>query len=389
MQQCLDADVNFVVIAGDLFEKRSVEPTALLQAQEGLRLLKRRNIPVIAIEGNHDRALYREGMSWMQYLEESGYLALLDPLVGQEATYRPHKRGEGGSYFDCCGARIAGQGFAGAATPHVLDDMAAHLRLSGRGDNAYLIYLCHAGLEGVVPHASGCLADKGWNGLLPCVDYLALGHIHQRYERDNRMFNPGSLEARDSVEAGRERGFYIVDVDTDTPQKHSAMHCKARQRPWLLLNVSADDANSPDALAAKVRVAAETCERNAENSDAPLADLRITGSLNFDTSCLKMADLETIVRDVCAPLHVVAHNHTRRPDTELGTEEAETLDRMEITRRVFTAHFAQQPFAREQAEDWAKLTVEIQQMALDATFTPDQIMAAVRDRAPRPVPQPA
>lgn len=53
----------FVVIAGDLFEKRSVEPLALMKAQEGLRLLHNAGIPAVAVEGNHDRALYREGYS--------------------------------------------------------------------------------------------------------------------------------------------------------------------------------------------------------------------------------------------------------------------------------------------------------------------------------------
>src|SRR5690348_1898289 len=74
-------NVDFMVIAGDLFNKRAIDAQTLIHAIEGLKKLKDRGIPVIAIEGNHDRSYYRDGISWLQFLCYQGYLILLAPLM--------------------------------------------------------------------------------------------------------------------------------------------------------------------------------------------------------------------------------------------------------------------------------------------------------------------
>src|SRR5258708_12356297 len=73
--------VDFVIIAGDLFNKRAIDAQTLIHAIEGLKKLKDMHIPVIAIEGNHDRSYYRDGVSWLQFLCYQGYLTLLAPLI--------------------------------------------------------------------------------------------------------------------------------------------------------------------------------------------------------------------------------------------------------------------------------------------------------------------
>jgi exonuclease SbcD len=73
--------VDFVVIAGDLFNKRAIDALTLIHAINGLERLKQAKIPVIAIEGNHDRSFYREGTSWLQFLCYQDYLILLEPAM--------------------------------------------------------------------------------------------------------------------------------------------------------------------------------------------------------------------------------------------------------------------------------------------------------------------
>ena len=48
------AEASFVLIAGDFFDARKVEPQAMNQAMYCLSRLREAKIPVIAIEGNHD-----------------------------------------------------------------------------------------------------------------------------------------------------------------------------------------------------------------------------------------------------------------------------------------------------------------------------------------------
>jgi len=63
IDEAVKLKVTFVVIAGDLFHKRAIDARTLIHAINGLKNLKAQNIPVFAIEGNHDRSYYREGIS--------------------------------------------------------------------------------------------------------------------------------------------------------------------------------------------------------------------------------------------------------------------------------------------------------------------------------------
>src|SRR5579885_558843 len=76
-EEAIARNIDFMVIAGDLFNKRAIDALTLIHAIEGLKKLKERNIPVIAIEGNHDRSYYRDGVSWLQFLCHQGYLIFL------------------------------------------------------------------------------------------------------------------------------------------------------------------------------------------------------------------------------------------------------------------------------------------------------------------------
>ncbi|HEV2660368.1 MAG TPA: metallophosphoesterase, partial [Ktedonobacteraceae bacterium] len=123
--------VDFVLIAGDLFNKRAIDAQTLLHATEGLRRLKDANIPVLAIEGNHDRSYYRDGISWLQFLCHEGFIMLLTPImregVPQITAWQPQNML--GSYVDMAGGRLRVYGlpWQGAATKRSMEGMAQAL----------------------------------------------------------------------------------------------------------------------------------------------------------------------------------------------------------------------------------------------------------------------
>ena len=51
----INKKVDFVLISGDLFDKRDINADTLEQADVLINKLKKANIKVIAIEGNHDK----------------------------------------------------------------------------------------------------------------------------------------------------------------------------------------------------------------------------------------------------------------------------------------------------------------------------------------------
>ena len=134
------------LIAGDLFDRAQVEPPHLRQAQQVLVRLKEAGIPVVAIEGNHDKAfLHSEAPTWLHYLAEDDLLILLrTPFDGSRSAVgpvgEPARRGARGLTWGASG--FVGAGYLGAATPHKVHEIAARLE----PDRTHVLLL-HAGPE--------------------------------------------------------------------------------------------------------------------------------------------------------------------------------------------------------------------------------------------------
>jgi len=54
VKHAIPEKVDFVLIAGDFFDRRNIDPQAMNHAIAGLEVLREVGIPVVAIEGNHD-----------------------------------------------------------------------------------------------------------------------------------------------------------------------------------------------------------------------------------------------------------------------------------------------------------------------------------------------
>ncbi|MCB0071192.1 MAG: DNA repair exonuclease [Caldilineaceae bacterium] len=232
IQAAIDAQVDFVILAGDLFEKRSIDALTLNQAMRGLERLAEAGIPVIAVEGNHERAYYDEQVGWLRFLALRDLLILLHPTFHEgKLQLAPYTRRTGAYIDPAPGVRVYGMGWMGSATAQNLERYADALAGAPRDGIEYAVFVSHAGVEGVLDGASGGLSMRQWSVLRPFVDYLALGHIHKPYEFEDWIYNPGSLEnCAISETAWPARGYYLVEVDTERPR--AAPHRPlARQSP--------------------------------------------------------------------------------------------------------------------------------------------------------------
>ena len=293
-ERAIEERADLFLIAGDLFDRPTVEPPHVRQAQRILGRLKTSGIPVIAIEGNHDRAfLHTPETTWMQFLAEDDLLILLrtrfDSAGPILAPYDPvHKTG---SWFDYGGIRFVGAGYLGAATPFKVRQIVSRFE----SDRPYVLLL-HAGPDYFVGEAGGFSATD-LKLLKERTRYIALGHIHRPMLYGDWACNPGSPEncdlhevVYDSECAGASigRGFAVVEIDPSVRSKPVAVYARSNpRRPVhrLELDCTPFGNKTKNGAQALVETAVKYIRAIAPRSDAVI-DLRLTGKLNLNRIAL-------------------------------------------------------------------------------------------------------
>lgn len=372
VEAAIQANVDFVVLAGDLFEKRSIDALTLNQAMRGLEKLKTRNIPCLAVEGNHERVFFSEHVGWLKFLALHDLLILLDASFESGVAQLAPYVNRNGSYFSPLpGLRVHGLRYVGAGTVTAIEAYAKALEQQTNEGIDYTIFMAHAGVEGVLPDQGG-LSHRQWSVLRSHVDYLALGHIHKPYSFDNWIYNPGSPESCSVTEAEwDERGYFLVNVNTSEigadNAKHSAtLHANPR-RKFHRFTFKTDLLQSPVDLYERC---GEFLQRKARDlevqrlapSQRPVVELQLTGVLPFERSALDMETLEKLVQESFTPLVGLVKNFTRTP--EMAVDGAELLSRAELERKVLTELLDRDVRFRPQSDNWASLTLTLKQMAL-------------------------
>jgi DNA repair exonuclease SbcCD nuclease subunit len=185
--------VDFVLIAGDVYDGNWLDHNTGLYFVGQMARLREAGIPVTMIAGNHDAA---NKMTRSLRLPEN--VQLLD-----------HRRPQSVELERTEGVVVHGQSFASAA---VLDRLAAAYPAGRRG--AFNIGLLHTSADG---------RYDGHDPYAPCsldelrsreYDYWALGHVHQRavlLEEPYVAF-AGNLQGRHVRECGA-KGCLVVSVD--------------------------------------------------------------------------------------------------------------------------------------------------------------------------------
>jgi DNA repair exonuclease SbcCD nuclease subunit len=388
MQDAINRQADFVVIAGDLFHKRSIDARTLIHAIVGLKKLQERGIPVLAIEGNHDRSYYREGVSWLQFLSNQGYLILLDPRMQDGApVLEPWNPANiQGAYKDLFEGklRVYGLKWQGAATARCMDGLNRALEEACAEEQAagveYRLLLMHTGIDGVVPRLQGLPTQAQFDPLKKHIDYLALGHVHKPFERDGWIYNPGSTETCGAEEAAWEdRGYYYVEIDTENPERiintaalekrHHATHLLSKRRPFIRHEIRVDELKEPDALYKRLE---EYClregPRQRNDSFKPLVQIQLIGTLAFDAASLDTTHMETLIHTHFEPLYVRIDNNTNDRDYLPDTGDLDGRDRAtwhELERHIFEDLVGRDSRYLPAREQWGIVLRQLKEMALE------------------------
>ena len=237
---CLAEGVDFVLLAGDVYEQAEAGVRAQLRFLRGLERLSAAGVPVFVVHGNHD------------------------PQGGRWPAVRAWPDGVtvfGSSAVETVPVERGGRVLAlvhGLSYPerHVTENLA--LRFRRLEDPVYQVGLLHASVGDHPEHgryAPCSLDDLRRSGL----DYWALGHVHTR-EVLSAAFPcaayPGNLQARHPGEEG-PHGFFLVEVDGAGPPRLEFRAADLWRFATLRFDLGRDPASSVDEVLSRLQGTAE------------------------------------------------------------------------------------------------------------------------------------
>lgn len=302
------AQVDAVLIGGDLFHVGQILPKTFARTIETLQPLKDVGIPCIAIEGNHDWIHRRDNISWMEALSQMGYIKLLRPSRTEDGGYRfdPFDEETGmGGHIKLGDVNIYGLGYIGAqAGSHVA-------RICEAVTTEHNLLLFHVGIWKYSPVEIGNMKLEEAYPLAEKFGYVALGHGHKPYiietpEGTPFAFNPGSPERVNFGEEKYDKGYYFVTFEDG--QFHPEFR-NTSPRPMFVETIDLSGAGNAEQALDMFREQVVVKVDSSGDERQPLLELKLVGRVGFHPFELGRERLKAVLEELIDPLHVEIKNH--------------------------------------------------------------------------------
>lgn len=358
--------VDFVLMCGDFFHKRSVPPETMNYAVAGLNYLKDNGIPVAAIEGNHDQKHNDSDYSWLRSLANWNLLYLLEPSNEEgRINYQPWDSDYGkGGYVDIGRARIFGSHWYGASANWAIPMLTDGLK-ENRREGAFHLLMLHTDVEGHQTHPIPALSISALKELKSVTDYVALGHTHMHYEIDNWAFNPGSIEVTNIAEYRETRGVFLVEVgdDNSVNANHVQDYC---QRPFQRISFDVTGRTTAPEITAEAMEKLEKEARVAEDGlPKPIIEITLRGQLGFPNSQLETQKIREQAKEMTGALHIRVKNHTVPVEYAVAADLEEDAGREKLERRVIEDLVIRDSRYKTRAADLSEAVIGAKRLALN------------------------
>lgn len=334
LDRCMALNVDFAIIAGDLFEITLPDMSVVDRAVKKLRELKERGIPVYTVFGSHDYSPLETSV-----IDVLGSAGLIKKVVSAEV-------GEGNKinlkFFrdEKTGAQITG---LSARKGGLEKEYYKNLDTGSlEGKDGVKIFVFHTTINEIRPEFLAVIDGVPLSLFPKNFSYYAGGHIHKRIEAEMESFGkiiyPGPLfgrDYRDLENSGKEpAGFYIASV--------SGSGVSASFEPVEVCRTVSMNYCADNKTASQARDAAEELVENFEagKSDVPTIVLfRIYGELSagkpheIDFESLK----SRIIARGAAAAFINRNSLSAREAVQLNVI---TGSRREIEERIFKEELA-------------------------------------------------
>ena len=209
IDMCINERIDFMLIAGDLFDSAYPPIEILKRTFAQFKRLKDENIKVFLIAGSHDYSV--SGKTFLEVLEKGGFCEICQYKETETAIYlEPIK-------YKACEI----YGYPGKKSGLEIEDWKKVVL--PKDNQNFRILMLHTSLKEAVGNLP--IEALPMNSL-PKADYYALAHLHINFEQKLREkpviysgpIYPNSFQELQDLVYGR---FYIIDVGgfTDTKKK--------------------------------------------------------------------------------------------------------------------------------------------------------------------------
>ncbi len=301
MAHCISEKVDFVLIAGDLFDSAYPPIDILKETFYELRKLKEKNIPCYIIAGSHDFSA--SGKTFLDVLEKAGFC---------KNAFQPDYKDDAIILNPLIEKGIAIYGYPGKKSGMEIPDL-KRIKLQD-APGYFKILMLHTSLKealGTLPIES--ISEQE----LPNVDYYALGHLHIIYQNNRFVYSsptfPNNFLELEELKYG---GFYIVDT---SPFLVRYVPIKIKE----VINVSIQISN---ALTATNTIMGQLQQRQISDS---VVLLRLFGNLNQGkVSDIRFSDIESMLRErgVYSFVRSTTDLSTEAPEVSFEASDMESME---------------------------------------------------------------
>ena len=318
VETCIQERVEFVVIAGDLFDTAFPPIDVLKETFAEFKKLKDAGIPCFLIAGSHDYSV--SGKTFLDVLEKAGFCK----NVGNDFEEKNGKLMLNPTIYK----GVAIYGYPGKTSGLELNDL--RRAQFNEAPGLFKIFMLHTTID----KARGNLPiDALETDKIPHADYYALGHLHIDFQYENFVYPgpifPNNFQELEDLQHGR---FYIVDTKLEKP---------LRRVDLKIRDVVSLDMEIKNTLRATQQILSEL---DKHEIDGKIILLRIHGLLESGKhSDIKFAQIEETARKKGAYFLL-------RNTNDLKTKEAEAeltgiMETENIEEESIKSYSAQNPSA--------------------------------------------
>jgi len=306
MEVCIAEKVEFVLIAGDLFDSAYPPIEILKETFSEFRKLKEAKIPCFIIAGSHDYSV--SGKTFLDVLEKAGFCKNLENWEELDGTIILNPTIYNG---------VALYGYPGRKSGLEVNEL-RRIKLND-SPGMFKIFMLHTTLD----KAKGTLPIDAIDAdSLPKADYYALGHLHIDFQYENFIYPgpifPNNFQELEDLQFG---SFYIVDTELSNSLKRIELKTKAVEKFNININ---------HAPTATEQIISEINKKDVEDK---IILLRVKGELEHGKIAdIKFSQIEDFLRQKKA-YFLLKNTHelkTKEVELEIEVKNTENLEEQVI-----------------------------------------------------------